>query len=276
MRRRGFTLVELLVAVGIIALLLTMLLPAMQGARKQARLILCLSNLRQFAIAAQTYALNYNDHYPFAQVKVLTPTERITACWDFTTIKNRASGEVRLEAGLLWQGEAIPEEIQQCPSFDGASNTANDPYTGYNYNYSYIGGTASIKTVGAVTSRTVTGSARSGDVRRPYQTALFGDGQWADGANKFMRSPFPGTFDDGVGGRSAGTQGYRHQGKTNVVYCDGHASRQGKRYTISEEDVMADIAKGTGFLSPDNTAYALEDVARYSGDLLEDLWEEDD
>ncbi len=56
MSRRAFTLVELLVVVAIIALLLSILLPAMEKARLIARMVSCLSNQRQIGMALQLYA----------------------------------------------------------------------------------------------------------------------------------------------------------------------------------------------------------------------------
>ncbi|NLE28424.1 MAG: prepilin-type N-terminal cleavage/methylation domain-containing protein [Phycisphaerae bacterium] len=251
MKSRGFTLIELLVVVAIIAVLLSIMLPALSQAREQAKNAYCLNNLRQMTLAAETYIQSFNDSYPLAyDTPPLAGSIQYSNAWDFSTTTDWSTGERKVVPGLLWQGQTN-EKIQQCPSYSGKNNWLDDPYTGYNYNTSYIGGNR--------TEYGVQASARIGQVQNPGQCALFGDGEYRGGANKFMRSPWPGTLDAGFSGRSGGTQGYRHLKRTNVAFADGHVVSWEKRCTETYPFDKINIVEGTGFLSEINeVVYDLE------------------
>ena len=168
--------------------------------------------------------------------------------WDFVTHRDFSTTPptTTVHIGLLWEGEGS-SKIQQCPSYDGPSNSLADPYTGYNYNVSFIGhGMGEAQPT----------PAKANQVKSPWRCAIFGDGQYSGGANKFMRSPFMSDVDQFTS-RWAGTQGFRHRGRTNVAFCDGHAESLGQRFTNTYPADKARIAAGTGFLSPDNSMYNL-------------------
>jgi prepilin-type N-terminal cleavage/methylation domain-containing protein/prepilin-type processing-associated H-X9-DG protein len=242
-RPRAFTLVELLVVVGIIALLIGILMPALSAARQNAQGVQCLSNLRQMMIAAQMYVNAHRGSYPISFYRVVDGTTTTDYVWDFTTITDAAGN--RVVPGLLWSG-ATNLQVQQCPSFDGRSNTSNNPYTGYNYNASYVGG----EQLGPGVYRAPVKSVQIGDSTR---TAIFGDGEYT-GANKHMRAPFYAPGEPTVA-RWAGTQGFRQRARTNVAFADGHAETMADRFTNTYAGQVPHIRPRTGFLSADNALY---------------------
>ncbi len=137
---RGFTLVELLVVIALIALLASLLLPALAGARRSAQGAQCSSNLRQFAIAAQLY---WDDHDGAAFRFRGAATNGGDIFW-FGWLERGAEGERDFDpaSGVLWPYLGS-RGVAFCPAF-GAPGPDFKPKAlggtgGYGYNLALSG-----------------------------------------------------------------------------------------------------------------------------------------
>src|SRR3954464_10490645 len=95
-RSKGFTLVELLVVIGIIALLISILLPSLSRARETANRVKCGSNLRQIGQAMMLYANENQGSYPRTNMK-----SAVTAIITDTTGNNTDKPFVATGASLV-------------------------------------------------------------------------------------------------------------------------------------------------------------------------------
>jgi len=139
--RRGFTLVELLVVIGIIALLISILLPSLSRAREQGNMIKCLSNMRQLGIAFQGYVNNNKGHFPFSAPWSPDVNNEDWIWWQTRTVPATAPNAGRPVVDLggsaiaPYLGKLTPE-LFQCPTDDVLNRQSMNPVDGP-YPYSY-------------------------------------------------------------------------------------------------------------------------------------------
>ena len=225
--RDGFTLVELLVVMSIIALLAAMLMPALSAAREVSRQTSCLSNLRNINMGLQMYVNDHGGKMPPAYV----PDEQKAG---FTRhvfgSYNKASQEVMYERGTLKSYIGSGGDVWHCPSTGRGEMLSlvlagNDICSSYGYN---------VDLAMDWTSRGYSQN-RLGSIQVPEKTLLFCDSaanytyswgqpnQYGNLRENWTIAWYP-VPDWGMNQPERdGTTHFRHRGRANGAFADGHA-----------------------------------------------------
>ncbi len=230
--REGFTLIELLVVIGIIAILASLLLPALARGRQMARSMQCVNNLRQIYLACSMYASEHNGHYPPAAPDLDAPGGGLVR-WHGA----RPTIDDPFDPARGPLAEYLPDSrVKACPVFFEYQERKNDNNAfesgtgGYGYNGAYIGGTAYMNEFPESIRRTT----RDVNVRDASNTIMFADAALPQDRYLieygFVEPPYFPTPDQPHGdttfGLSAPSIHFRHYGRANVLWADGHVTSE--------------------------------------------------
>lgn len=241
---RGFTLVELLVCLGVVGALIGALLPTLASAREAGRATVCASNLRQLHAGAMMYADDWQERLPPGF------PDRLANLTRWHGRRPTTAAAFAPEGGTLtpYLGDGASAGVRECPTFAGALGALaraglgfERSCGGYGYNNEYLG----------TDRRTGIGSAcraaddRSGSgrwlFRSPERTIAFADAAFASaeargcGSGGVIEYTFvePRFWPDFPAFRADPSIHFRHRGSSSIAWLDGHAAPSRMTFTWS-------------------------------------------
>ncbi len=205
--RKKFTLIELLVVIAIIAILASMLLPALSKARSSAQAIKCTNNLKQFGLTFAMYRGDWNGQYPF---DVFGANSGWTEYWLARLVLGSAYLPYSaqpfanpLAAGAIWNCDST--QIAVCPS--QGTHVMRGPYRATDY----------------VTNHYM--FCEPQPITRPSATMVLGDGK-AVSVTELVPSYFSARTEV-IG--TGSLIGPIHDYKVNMLFDDGHVEKASQK-----------------------------------------------
>jgi prepilin-type N-terminal cleavage/methylation domain-containing protein/prepilin-type processing-associated H-X9-DG protein len=133
-KERGFTLIELLVVIAIMAILASLLLPALARAKQKGVTIKCLSNEKQIALGYLLYASDHSDYLPLAAHE-----GDAAPCQWFFEISPYIIKQTSSYTGLVAKANVVACPAAKLENAFPSNTPASQAYGGYGQNYVYLG-----------------------------------------------------------------------------------------------------------------------------------------
>ncbi len=263
--KRAFTLVELLVVIGIIVILVAILLPILMRAKRQAQKVVCQANLRSIGQGLMFYVDDYH-YYPGGWKNYATAP---TAIWP-TLIRKSLRGSRKVfycparSTEFMWTNPPSAGPRLPAPSaFIPFGYEPNEPVVisstdgrpgwtlfSYAYNFAGAGGIRNVSnsTPPVLNCRGLgwlledSGSVdaihfiKATRVKKPAEMIAIADSNGEFGNFLMTAAEWQTGMPDGSGR----TPGYIHQGGANVLFCDGHV-----QWYLQKDLLVADWQKGS-------------------------------
>ena len=234
-----FTLIELLVVIAIIAILASMLLPALQKSREKGRTIACANQMKQISSCLQMYLSEFADWYvPYC------PQLDNTGKWGEPTKGSWASifydfGYLK-ETRVYYCPSALPPTEQPQYGLGGLYSCVAQPkqkytykYIDYGYNWKYFGSGGTVNTAGSVL-------VKASKVKNPSQKITHAE-------SRHYKQYTDGWFIVSNTSTAEGNVAPRHgsnteEGTVNLAFADGHVgSISNYRVGYFDSDEMRDL-----------------------------------
>jgi len=280
--KTGFTLVELLVVISVIAILLSVLMPCLSKARQQGRQIVCATNMHQLFLANSGYAIENKGCYVLAAEDIWG--DNLHRWHGVRTSLNTAFDPLK---GPL-KSYLADGKVKRCPAFKENSylTTASQSLNfeagcgGYGYNDEYIGGRTDLYGTGTGS----TYSAKNSDIKTAAQTVMFTDCAYRQQIKKdvqvfieysFAHPPYWVWYLQTMGnsmsdvelasnaemmkGRPDPSIHFRHDRFANVCWADGHITKEtmalsSAYITHAIMNESQTIEMSLGWFGPDNNS----------------------
>lgn len=229
-RKYAFTLIELLVVISIIALLVSLLFPALAGARTAAETIQCSSNLRQIGASMVMYTESSNRYLPPVTYKM--PNDPDQSHWVGPIYRLSLQQLLPTNTNLY-----TTVNIKHCPSVLGGGKPGSYDNTNDNGFSHYI---TDERLVGKYSHPTWSQKTYRIDVvRNPTGTFMYADCRLNIGTNKVESVGFSAHYNPNYPGSTVTGSwssnyesadivfyDFRHQGGSNFVFVDGHGEHR--------------------------------------------------